>query len=94
MQRKTKDGSRPRREQRPARMSAIPLKADIHWRGLRVRFVPRTEIRLTTSRLILSLLVEERREDAAMVKEIRHHASKIGSQQQGSRQYLRDAKDG
>ena len=60
-----------------------------------VRFVPRTEIRLTNSRLILSLLVEEGREDAATVKEIRHHASKIAfAYNKGARQYLRDAKDG
>jgi hypothetical protein len=55
--------------------------------------VPRTEIRLTTSRLILSLLVEEGREDAATVKEIRRHASKIAfAYNKGARQYLRDAK--
>jgi hypothetical protein len=60
-----------------------------------VRFVPRTEIRLTTSRLILSLLVEEGREDAATVKEIRRHASKIAfAYNKSARQYLRDAKDG
>jgi hypothetical protein len=60
-----------------------------------VRFVPRTEIRPTNSRLILSLLVEEGREDAATVKEIRHHGSKIAfAYNKGARQYLRDAKDG
>jgi hypothetical protein len=29
-------------------MSVIPLKADIHQRGLHVRFVPKTDITLTS----------------------------------------------